>query len=248
MNDWDTVEHRQKVHYLLNGSEEWKVIDPHWALHESFSVREAALLIKGIDPRKADLAAMGEPDWEEIERSVNNVVGALTKAIAMPRPKLRARLAFDAEPGYEGVRDNLEEQGRWLGDAVLEVKDREGTAYMLVRHPHLDKTTIEREDLVAWLRSRGHTTGFFFPDAVSNAPDYLNPKSPMYAPKLAAAVDAWTAVQAKPEMKGKTPKHWLLEWLRENAATYGLTKTGIKEVATVANWEPSGGAPKTPGQ
>ena len=90
---------------------------------------------------------------------------------------------------------------------------------------------------------------------VSDAPDYLNPKLPKgYAPKLAAAVNAWLAVQAMPDTKGKSVKEALKKWLRENAATYGLTdddgkanETGIDEVSKVANWEPKGGAPKTPG-
>jgi hypothetical protein len=46
----------------------------------------------------------------------------------------------------------------------------------------------------------------------------------------------------------------LLKWLREHAADFGLSdedgkpnETGIEEAAKVANWQPGGGAPKTPG-
>lgn len=53
--------------------------------------------------------------------------------------------------------------------------------------------------------------------------------------------------------RGKSPKKALEAWLRENAATYGLVNkdgspntTGIEEVAKVANWKPTGGAPATP--
>jgi hypothetical protein len=45
-----------------------------------------------------------------------------------------------------------------------------------------------------------------------------------------------------------------MKWLREHAAEFGLTdddgkpnETGIEEAAKVANWQPTGGAPKTPG-
>jgi hypothetical protein len=46
----------------------------------------------------------------------------------------------------------------------------------------------------------------------------------------------------------------LSKWLRENAAHLGLSddegkvnETGVEEVAKVANWQLTGGAPKTPG-
>ncbi|WP_186308572.1 hypothetical protein [Paraburkholderia sp. BCC1885] len=50
-------------------------------------------------------------------------------------------------------------------------------------------------------------------------------------------------------------KDAIRKWLREHAAEFDLTnedgnpnETGIDEVAKVANWQPSGGAPKTPSQ
>lgn len=82
--------------------------------------------------------------------------------------------------------------------------------------------------------------------------DYLNPDHPRYAPKLAAAVRAWQFVT---EPNGKHPKQALTKWLRDHAEEFGLVddkgkpnETGIDEVAKVANWQPGGGAPKTPGK
>lgn len=82
--------------------------------------------------------------------------------------------------------------------------------------------------------------------------DYLDPNHPRYAPKLAAAVRAWQAVT---DAGGKHPKQALAKWLRENAAEFGMTddggkpnETGIEEAAKVANWQPGGGAPKTPSE
>jgi hypothetical protein len=112
-------------------------------------------------------------------------------------------------------------------------------------------TTVDAEDLKAWLASRGVKSGFFFPDS-ADTPDYLDRKSPRYAPKLAAAVSAWLAVT---EPGKKHPKQALEKWLREHAAEFGLTdddgkpnETGIEEAAKVANWRPSGGAPTTTGR
>jgi hypothetical protein len=56
------------------------------------------------------------------------------------------------------------------------------------------------------------------------------------------------------DLKGKHPKQALVKWLREHAAELQLAddegipnETGIDEAAKVANWQPTGGAPKTPG-
>jgi hypothetical protein len=113
------------------------------------------------------------------------------------------------------------------------------------------ESTVDVESLRIWLRGRGFRSGFFFPIDTGN-PDYLNPTDPRYASKLAAAVSVWQAVT---DPKGKHPKQALTKWLREHAAEFGLSddegkpnETGIEEVAKVANWQPGGGAPKTPGR
>lgn len=80
---------------------------------------------------------------------------------------------------------------------------------------------------------------------------YLDPKNPRYAPKLAASVKAWQAVT---DPRGRSPKKALDNWLREHAADFGLmgddgipVNTAIEECSKVANWQPGGGAAKTPG-
>jgi hypothetical protein len=114
----------------------------------------------------------------------------------------------------------------------------------------INESRVEVASLRAWLVGRGIRKGFFFP-ASTDAPDYLDPGNPRFAPKLAAAVRAWQAVT---DPLGKTPKQALMKWLREHALEFGLNddegkpnETGIEEVAKVANWQPGGGAPKTPG-
>lgn len=82
-------------------------------------------------------------------------------------------------------------------------------------------------------------------------PAYLDPEHPRYAPKLAAAVSAWLAVEGH---AGMSPKAALEKWLNDNANAFGLVNeagkpnaTGIEECAKVANWRMTGGASKTPG-
>lgn len=80
---------------------------------------------------------------------------------------------------------------------------------------------------------------------------YLDPNHPRFSAKLAAAVRAWEAVS---ESNGKSIKAELESWLLQHASELGLVKSsgeinqlGIEEVAKVANWQVTGGAPKTPG-
>ena len=127
----------------------------------------------------------------------------------------------------------------------------DGAPYVIVPDPDWNMTTVEVENLKIWLRSRGFTSGFFFPNEEAGRPGYLDPKNPRYPPKLAAAVSAWIAVE---DPHGRSPKQSLDRWLREHAAEFGLTdddgnpvNTAMEECSKVANWQPGGGASKTPG-
>lgn len=88
-------------------------------------------------------------------------------------------------------------------------------------------------------------------DTASDSTNYLDPKNPRYAPKLAAAVRAWQAVT---DPGGHHPKQALEKWVREHASEFGLLdddgnpiNQAVEDCGKVANWKPGGGAPKTPG-
>ena len=111
-------------------------------------------------------------------------------------------------------------------------------------------STVEVSSLKKWLTEHNYQSSFFFVKDES-VPDYLDPNHPRYAPKLAASIAAWKAVG---EPKGKSPKQALEDWLKKHAADYQLidknkvpTKQAIEECSKVANWQPRGGVPKTPG-
>ena len=120
--------------------------------------------------------------------------------------------------------------------------------------PDWHYTTVNVGDLKLWLSSRGFEPGFFFP-LTKRGPDYLSTDHANYSPKLAAAIHAWMAISADPELRrGKSVKQALVVWLRRHANEFGLTKEdgnpneqGIEDVAKIANWDTRGGAPKTPG-
>ncbi len=122
------------------------------------------------------------------------------------------------------------------------------------RHGISFESTVNVDSLKNWLKSRGVFPTFFFPEHVDSphvdSPEYLDPENPRYAPKLAAAIAAWQAVEPS---EGTSVKQALKVWLRKNANSYrGLSKDGIlndtaiDEIAKVANWHTVGGAPKTP--
>ncbi|CAJ0700600.1 hypothetical protein [Ralstonia wenshanensis] len=228
-------------------------IDSLWNLHEDFSVTHAAALVGGYNPTTID-RCKDDPSFQEVYPKYAVTFEALTKAIMNGR--LRAKLRFTArEYGY---LDYLEEVDR----AELDLPHGRGSSakkgevltpdsrYFYNPDPDWSLSTVAREDLINWLTRRGIKSGFFFQMA-ADGPGYLDPSSERYAPKLASAVRAWEAVTVP---NGMHPKQALMKWVREHAAEYGLTndegkpnETAVDEIAKVANWQPVGGAPKTPG-
>jgi hypothetical protein len=120
---------------------------------------------------------------------------------------------------------------------------------------NLYSSYVDVDQLKGFLSEKGMRDGFFFADAAKQA-DYLDPSHPRYAPKLAAAVGAWEAIDDVSKLGGKSPKKALEKWLRENAADFGLTseedgvvnESAIESIARISNWQPQGGAPATPAQ
>ena len=207
--------------------------DPLWYLADSMSLQDAAALIAGYDPNVVDICRKDKNFQEEYSR-LYPVEKALVQAIRSG--KLEAKiLATGKYYHVQYVGDHSE--GYW--EAVDEIS--------------LSGTTVTVDDLQKWLKSRGVTSGFFFPNA-NDTPDYLEKNHKNYSPKLAAAIYSWQAVSADPSLThGKTVKQALLKWLRKNADRFGLTKDdgnpneqGIEEIAKIANWDQKGGAPKTP--
>ena len=194
----------------------------YWRLCDELSVYEAALLIAGRSPGK---------------------LGYVEKLPLNKQPK-----------GYEAAKTairNALRSGKIKGIIKPEFDDRvEGDPVPIIDSVNLYYSRVDVESLKTWLIGRGFQRGFFFPNPVE-APGYLDPANPRYAPKLAAAVRAWQAVT---DPVGRHPKQALAKWLREHAAEFDLSddeckpnETGIEEAAKVANWQPGGGAPKTPG-
>ncbi|MBK6677228.1 MAG: hypothetical protein IPG52_10495 [Rhodocyclaceae bacterium] len=236
---------------------DFKEINPLWRLSDPLTVQQAAALIAGFDPNAVRFNS-NDAAWFESETGFTDSGGISWVQTAF----LSLVNAINAGKLPATIRHNARMQGwdEWpkVGEAVRVLQDDDGSirngyepAVIYCETPDWGKTAVAVSDLVAWLEAAGIRTGFFFPTA-TDAPDYLDPKNSRYAPKLAAAVRAWQSVT---DAGGKHPKQALAKWLREHAAEFGMSddegkpnETGIEEAAKVANWQPGGGAPKTPGE
>lgn len=198
----------------------------YWRLCEHLTVIQAALLIAGENPSTCEHLV---EEWDQESRPAK----------------------YEAAKNF--VRNGLrfkELDGKIVNE---EIYDSNGYPVDFIEGSvNLEESWVTVTSLRKLLALRGFATGFFFPDGAA-APDYLNSQDPRYAPKLAAAVCAWEALGDPALLRGRSPKKALTVWLRKHAVEFGLTdeegkqnETGIDEVAKVANWQPKGGAPKTP--
>lgn len=202
-------------------------ISIHWRLCDELSVKNAALLVVGVDP--ASEAGSYCEEWKPHERPFGYEAAKHAICNALRKGTLKGINCEQPEYDFNGN----------------EVGSIPGTT-------DIDRSIVERESLVGWLRDRGICTGFFFPQQQEvSGPEYLNSQHPRYSQKLAAAVRAWESATDTP---GKTPKQVITAWLKAHAGEYNLCDENgdhraqaIEEIAKVANWAPGGGAPKTPG-
>ena len=213
----------------------------YWRLCDELSVIQAALLIVGEEPA-------GIQEWV-LSNTAQDRPAGFDAAFAALKNAIRAK-TLKACVRRDSWEQGFNEEPR---DGQLVGRDERGVSVIYEAHPNWGETTVSVTDLKEWFDRRGERPRFFFRDAgnAGDTPDYLDPKGSRYPAKLAAAVRAWEAVT---DPAGRHPKQALVKWLREHAAEFSLTdaagkpnETGIDEVAKVANWQPGGGAPKTPG-
>lgn len=219
-------------------------INPIWHIHDELSVNQAAALLSGYDPEV--VSAYQGPSYHEQFKGYSAARHAIINAINSGR--LKAKLRFHARiRGFVEMPD--------VGEIVKPRHRYDPSEFpdeiIFTDTPSWEITTISIDDLKIWLIQRGVKSGFFFPNT-QDTPGFLDKSHPRYAPKLAASLSAWLATT---DTVGKHPKQALAKWLNENAAEFGLTnddgepvKQSIEECAKVANWQPGGGAPTTPGE
>ena len=217
------------------------VISEWWKFVDEFTIHQAALLIVGIEPNSETGTYCR--DWKPHEKPDGYSI--LLQALGSGLES--GTLTGQHIPHFEhDINGN--ECGEIAGSTDVE------------------RSTVERASLVAWLAGKGHRTGFFFPNADTGTPEYLNPAHPRYSDKLAAAVRVWQAMDDETlrGKKGLVPAMtgWLESRYKEFRLVHkqsGRGKGGvvthsigdrndgaIKAVAQVANWKVDGGAMPTP--
>lgn len=232
-----------------------------WHFCDELSVNRAALLIVGVSPSSNEGQAWLAGNYPDKIGRLDAVQTSMMTAILGGRLKATIRFPVRHRGADEaaGVGELMARMpitppgGDPPADDIFSLPPGRPVESLIVTlRPDWDETTVMVDDLRAWLRSKGMTTGFFFePAPARKMPGYLDPSHERYALKLAAAVRAWEAVT---DAGNRSPKTALRKWLNERAALLGLTlKDGkpnskaVEEAATVANWKPEGGAPKTRG-
>jgi hypothetical protein len=234
---------------------QFEAIDPLWNLSEDLSIDDAAALIAGYSPVQIS-RCKNDTNFDQTFSKYPIALKSLTHAVTNGR--IKAAIRYSArEYGYADAEADQEyyDADFWtvIGSTAEEGEQvSKDKSCFFKPFPDWSLTTVTRDDLVLWLRSRGITDGFFFPldKETPEIPDYLDPNGPRYANKLSAAVHAWQAVT---DPGKSSPKKALEKWLRENAVMFGMTddegnpvNQAIEDCSKVANWQPSGGAPKTP--
>ena len=204
-------------------------ISGYWKLADQLSVHDAACLIIGIDPEDT----RENFEWEKEHDLLRHEFKKAPSGYMATRHALLGGLQSSTIDGfYHREQDNFNE---WTDVSQC---------YVFV------------ESLKKWLTKKEFDRGFFFPKTSKNELDYLNKNHHHYSAKLAASVSAWQAVSndATYQNNGKTTKQNLINWLTSHAAEFNLIKEDGEininaienQVSIVANWDTSGGAPKTP--
>lgn len=168
----------------------------------------------------------------------------------------------DPSPLRQGQKLLNSPSGHWLGLLTRSVKSRVLPALKVtvkgfgaqdevmeippdtvgphdVLHPALTRISVDA--FTSWCLTAEAPVPWPFAQARQKVPD-----STIYPAELSAAIDAYLAVSKDPVlMRGRSVKAALTHWLQLNRPE--LSSNARERVATVANWQPTGGAPKTPG-
>jgi hypothetical protein len=216
-----------------------EIINPLWHLHEELTIDQAASLVAGYDPELLDVCK-NDTSFHGTFKGFMAARTAIANAFRLKK------ITGTVIPVYE-----CDINGNIYGEVSDSIDPSE--------------SRVDVDSLKSWLIGRGFRTGFFFPKNEDTAiPGYLNPDHPRFAPKLAAAVHAWEAMEDENLLQGKSVKRAIEDWLTsryKEFLLYHATKnetngtnpgdinnSAISQAALVANWNPDGGAPKTPGK
>lgn len=197
--------------------------NPIWLLSDRVSIVEAALLIISIEPQGISQYI---ESWNDEQK---------------PKGYLAARKALESAVHKKRIQGSI---NHLVYESPQGGYDTDHQTY------DFHTSFVELQGVIIWLQSRGYRDGFLaVPDEKKSG--FRDKDHPRYSAKLAAVVEAWEAFDEQSNEAGR-PKQRVAKWLRLNAARFGLTneeglpsETVVEALAKVANWDTSGGAPKS---
>ncbi len=189
-----------------------------WKIVDPISIREAARLLAGLNPRPSSNRM--DADREKAAKADAYDV-ALIRAVQSGRLHAVSALAWEAD-GYE----------HW----PVACNPDSGEL--------CNETKISVAKLAQW--AHGCELRHYWP-VDSNQPEQGTLDLAAYPVELRAAIEAFDAVRHDTKATGgKSAKQALAAWLEANKPE--LTANARDRIAIVANWQPVGGAPKTPSE
>jgi hypothetical protein len=205
-------------------------IDSVWKTHETYSVKNAASLMAGINPyfvvynhpqvhfRSSE---SGTTDAKGIDK-VYAHFEMLQKAIK--NKKLNASIVYSArscrgDDDKPGTDEEIAFKYEWF-DSNKDDIGRHDIIYGTV--PDWSKTEVSRTDIEKWLKNIGYNDMFFNPGSgvIADNRAFMNPDHLRYNPLLAAAVTAWEAFETEEvqsEYRSTNSRKSIEAWLENNA-------------------------------
>jgi hypothetical protein len=191
-----------------------------WKDVEAVSIRSAALFLNGCDP-------MDYGSNVSLPSGVGTTLEILRQAILAHQLEPIAAFAWSVR-GSDSFDGPAQVPSHLIGP----------------RTDLASETTLRVDDLAVWCESNNISHPFcarLQHDAATGSECFAD-----YPDELRAAVEAFEAIRHDAAAISKhTPKAALRAWLGKHKQEIG--KNARERIATVANWQPQGGAPKTPG-
>jgi hypothetical protein len=231
-----------------------------WLLCERYKVEDAAILLAGGHPGKTELKPC--PEREELvevkldlrmakERGFLTALQSAIQSKTLPASVAYRCYAPSDEPQSYCVVKSGRIQSAYLDDVFSPPGEGDFDSWkdMLVIEKPIDwnETTVVRGDLLNWAASKGLGFPKHFPEDQVPIQGFQDPEGKHFAPELALAVVAWSAVSAN-DIGATSPKAAIREWLDRNEGAWKghrpLTNDAKERISTLVNWNKSGGAPK----
>lgn len=239
-----------------------------WTRLPALSVVEAAALFVGEDPEKPLT-----PKWDWNGQDPNTIryskdsfdsIFALFRR-AVLTGALPAKLAFPARQGPNSTEvsakrvvfvDSDAIQYSLQNDVILPFgegfADEWVDKLVIERAPDWIATTVQTSDLRQWLKSIHMESEVFDVSSQAESSDFhdlLDENHAHYSEELALAVRVWRDLKDQKSFKS-SPRAAIKDKAEKLAGTERgqkrkVTREGIERIATLVNWQPQGGAPRS---